>query len=110
MIDFKKPVQTRAGRKARILATDILGEYPIVAVYREGSGDEHVIRYLPDGRYSKSMTSPYDLVNAPEKRIFEAWVNIYSGYFVTYTDELAAMEHEGDKLVKRIHIRQEYEV
>lgn len=64
--DPTKPVQTRDGRKARILLTNLAGnEYPIVAVYEDEEGDEYSETYRLDGYCYSSRESDKDLVNIP---------------------------------------------
>lgn len=64
--DPTKPVQTRSGKPARILATDLAGRMPLVAAVPAfyGSG-EAVHRYYADGRASRYDEQPLDLVNVP---------------------------------------------
>lgn len=87
MTDLTKPVQTRDGRMARVLATDLLGadsggpgyegsyDTVVVAVTQE-NGRETVYTYQPNGRYwTGSSDIDLDLVNVPEKD--ERFVNVY---------------------------------
>lgn len=76
--DPTKPVQTRDGRKARILCTDSgLPNYPIVALV-EGQGIPNT--FSMGGSFIASDSSPdfRDLVNLPET-VSESWhVNVYN--------------------------------
>lgn len=65
--DPSKPVQTRDGRAARIVATDRKSNhYPIVAFVESGD-EEYCHTYTTDGRYHfVGEESPSDLVNLPE--------------------------------------------
>jgi hypothetical protein len=82
--DPSKPVQTRDGRKARIVCTDRKSAYniSIIALIQESNGFEFACGYFSDGRHEIGAGGgehKSDLVNIPEKR----WVNIYrnlSGY------------------------------
>lgn len=68
---------TRDGRKVkRILCTDAMGPYPIVALIerRDGAMD-NAHQYKKDGRYFSSGMDDSDLFFAPEKH--EGWVNIF---------------------------------
>ena len=68
---------TRDGRKVkRILCTDAMGPYPIVALIerRDGAMD-NAHQYKKDGRYCSCGTDDLDLFFAPEKH--EGWVNIF---------------------------------
>lgn len=70
---------TRDGRKVkRILCTDAMGPYPIVALIerRDGAMD-NAHQYKMDGRYFSSGTDDSDLFFVPEKR--EGWINIFKG-------------------------------
>ena len=54
------PVQTRDGRKARIICKDKKGKYPIVALIGEG-----IYAYLPNGKYYGTLDNCLDLFNIP---------------------------------------------
>jgi hypothetical protein len=69
--DVTKPVQTRDGRKARIICTDRAfvsanGEsWPIIALISNGDGKEHAYYYRNDGG-GLVRDAAYSLVNIPE--------------------------------------------
>lgn len=71
MTDFDptKPVQTRDGRKARIICTDAKGEYPIVALITYEDGEEEPGMFYSNGAFiSGQHTLPSrDLVNIPQE-------------------------------------------
>lgn len=74
--DPNKPVQTRDGRKARIICTDRVSDlgYPIVAaVLDQGMPAEELHTYNIYGACAHG--SSLDLINIPVKR--EGWVNVY---------------------------------
>jgi len=77
-IDFTKPVQTRDGRKARVICTDVNSKlHAVVAVIGVNvnyPGEEIVVSYTSDGNFGMSET-PLDLVNVPERTSY--WVNEY---------------------------------
>lgn len=80
--DPTKPVQTRDGRKARIVCTDATqSDYPIVALIDSVFG-EVPYAFRKDGtRFPKEdldMTE-IDLINIPVKK--EGWVNVYAPGF-----------------------------
>lgn len=80
-LDFTKPVQTRDGRKVRILATDFKHGYPIVGVVQQGNGDESLVTWTLNGDIDVTLSvNPYDLVQAPE------WVSTYIGVYGNVTD------------------------
>lgn len=68
-INWDKPVQTRDGRAARILCTDLPGPNPIVAAI----GDSVRI-YRADGKYP-NYPCDYDLVNVPEEQ--DTWLYMH---------------------------------
>ena len=71
-----RKVVTRDGRKVtRFLCTDVKGDYPIVALVENFSGNETPISYTKDGKYRIGDKSGGDLFFAPEKH--EGWINIY---------------------------------
>lgn len=77
--DPTKPVQTRNGRKARIICTDLkslFNEYPIIAAVELGDGTESPFEYTIEGSIYKGNSSSLDLINAPIEH--EGWVNIYA--------------------------------
>lgn len=75
MLDPTKPVQTRDGRKAKILCTDFKGHdatgtRPILAVIEEMYGVEKVISYPLTGRKDKhDQANSEDLVNIPREEV-----------------------------------------
>ena len=77
-IDWTKPLQTRDGRKARVVATDIAtkDEYTHAALVMDEDGDESLETYTKEGLWWVSGgLQDKDLVNAPEKR--SVWINAY---------------------------------
>lgn len=82
--DPSKPVQTRDGRKARIICLDKKGDFPIVALVSTvfDEDDENPLSYTAEGRYYKHKDeedSVLDLVNIPQRRphadLIIAWAN-----------------------------------
>ena len=61
-LDLTKPVQTRDGRKVRVLCTDGPGEWPVLGIVEGRIG---VDKWDTAGRFSFSSENPYDLVNPP---------------------------------------------
>jgi hypothetical protein len=77
--DVSKPVQTRSGKPARIVATDykVGNGYTILAIVEEGDR-EYAFSYLPDGRFSSAgREEDLDLVNVPQRIKKSMWLNIY---------------------------------
>jgi hypothetical protein len=76
-IDWTKPVQTRDGRKVRVLCTDAPGsQYPVIGLI-EGDGDPET--WTIGGVYAANgATSNLDIINAPEPAVtLTRWVNVY---------------------------------
>jgi hypothetical protein len=73
--DPTKPVQTRDGRSARILCTDLKDRWPIVAAITRTDGTEYSTGYAVDGKFTCRHQPERDLINVPEKRT--VWVNVY---------------------------------
>lgn len=71
------PVQTRDGRKVRIICWDVKRDiYPIIALVTEETGEESDFSYTLKGQYDISIANgELDLVMAPEKH--EGWINLY---------------------------------
>lgn len=67
MLDLTKPIKTRSGKAARVIATDRHTispvPYPIIALVRQGSGSEVPYSYTRDGEFLHGAVSPDDLVN-----------------------------------------------
>lgn len=96
-VDWTKPIQTRDGRKARVLATDLGDDnYPIVVAVTDGSDHEYSATRTLDGRISiKSEFDDSDVINVTEEITF--YLNVYR-----YTDgSVAAAVHTTEQLAKR---------
>jgi hypothetical protein len=61
MIDWTKPVQTRDGRKARVICRDLKHEHYSVVALIEDDDCECVETYRDDGGYWSSSTAPDDI-------------------------------------------------
>lgn len=79
--DPTKPVQTRDGRKVRILCTDRRGRRPIVGLIEENDGAECLNTFNEDGRCGECSTPSNDLVNIPERRTLGLYKHYCYGYF-----------------------------
>lgn len=78
-IDWTKPLQTRDGRKARVVATDIATkhEYTHAALIMDKNGEEILETYTKDGFcWVDRKTRDKDLVNIFEEQ--SRWMNVYS--------------------------------
>lgn len=94
-LDPTKPVQTRDGRKARILETAMKGDRPIVGIVTDHDGVEHVSTWPTDGRFFPAVEkSRDDIVNAPEtlKTWHVSWKSGDAVYCFAYTFEADALD------------------
>ena len=100
-LDLTKPVQTRDGRKARILCTDAHIGMPVIALVAEPSASERVVLYGADGNFfaDKTEESRNDLVNVPETRKLAGRVNVYEWGITSVReskyDETRPVRYEG---------------
>jgi hypothetical protein len=84
--DPAKPVQTRDGRKARIICTDSKASphYPLLALVGKQDGSEIILSFTPGGAYQLGTTGVADdLVNIPEETVL--YVNVYPQGYVEST-------------------------
>lgn len=79
MADLSKPVQTRDGRKARVVCTDRKGIYPVIALI---DVVEDVRAYRSDGSALVGMISDSDLVNIPVRT--SMWRAIFDNNNISY--------------------------
>lgn len=76
--DTTKPVQTRDGRKARIICVDRKSHNrPIVALISDADGVERSAYFTADGQWNSREQGSTDLVNISEET--SRWVNFYAG-------------------------------
>ena len=105
-----KPVQTRDGRKARIIcfdAQDHNDEKYIVALVSNNIGVEGMYSYDLDGIWCKGGKNIADLVMAAEKK--SGWINIYP-YAETgdiYPSKESAVAEAGYNRIDTIYIEWE---
>ena len=69
-----RKVITREGRPVRILCTDAVGEYPIVALVKN-ENKEFANNFTKDGRLYKDSKDDRDLFFAPERK--EGYINLF---------------------------------
>ena len=83
--DPTKPVQTRDGRPARIVAQGLKSHYSIIAVITEPDGGERAITHTAEGVYRSGSSEPglNDLINVPEKRRIKGFFNLYYEQYVS---------------------------
>ena len=114
MVDWTRPVQTRDGRKARVLCTNKVGGQPVVVLV-EVCSEETIQTVNIDGSFhnNEGARSNYDIMNIPEKRTLEGWFNIkpetnYTGLF--YIDKEDAERAAGATGGIVVYVSGEYEV
>ena len=73
-IDFTKPLQTRDGKKVRLLCTDAREPYPVVVLYED---TKDVGLRTSDGKCLVGISCAADLMNVPEQVTVDGWVNVY---------------------------------
>ena len=98
MLDFNKPVQTRDGRKVRVLCTDGRGDHPVVGY---AACQNYLYSWRLSGhRYNTDETTITDLINVPETRV--VWVNVHPVDKTTFhaTQEIADSWAEPDRLAR----------
>ena len=69
-----RKVVTRDGLPVRIICTDAINTYPIVALVNDGKG-EYTENYTPDGRFLEDDENILDLFFDVETK--KGWVNVY---------------------------------
>lgn len=111
MIDWTKPIQQRDGGWAALKKLD--EEAGLAIVVREAFGAAYVSNEVdiltgvawPNGR------APYDIINVPETRTLDFWVNInQGGGHEAYSSKTDADEGAGEERIACIHVVQEYAV
>ena len=74
-----RKIVTRDGINVRIICTDRLAEYPVVALLyfeeNEGYSLEQIVTYTRKGHFNMDFENSLDLFFASEKK--EGWINIY---------------------------------
>lgn len=103
MFDPTKPVQTRIGRKARIICTDAKGPHPIVALVDDGDGEVITLYHASGNVAWGGPKERSDLVNIPTKR--KVWVNVHSYRSLTSVAGPYDTREEADKAAARYDTR-----
>ena len=68
-------VVTRDGRSVRIVCTDAMSGYPVIALIRQNENTERMCNFTQDGTYVKGEKNNVDLFFAPKKKW--GWTNVY---------------------------------
>lgn len=107
MIDWTKPIQTKSGRPARVLCTDLKDtEYPVAVAVLVNDKHEVPYTYTAEGKYVIAVDSPFDIINVPEKRV--RYFNVFDmseGF-----NSRAEADRAAGVRVRRACIRVEYTV
>lgn len=69
-----REVFTRDGHSVRIICTDRISDYPVVALI-SNEDTEDLLSYTKDGERYTQREDKYDLFFAPEKKT--GWINLY---------------------------------
>lgn len=75
MIEKGKQYRTQDGREVRILATDVVGPFPVLALVKCANGKEDVLFLRLDGRRWPDENSHCDLIEVMPR--IKGWVNVY---------------------------------
>lgn len=107
--DPTKPVQTRDGRQAQILRTDLKNnEYPIAALITQPDGEEYVSTHFSNGRWvSDTIENENDLVNVPAKVRVDIFINVYPFGALGFHGIRASADQWGDGRIACLHLNQE---
>lgn len=68
-----RPIITRDGKSARIICTDRVGRWPIVALISD-NGEEIICSFTTNGKKYAQEMEKSDLFFAPEKKT--GWINV----------------------------------
>jgi len=112
MINWSKPLQTRGDELPVRDLGELAGGKRAVAVTRKDGTEYSGERYSSDGRFWEDRVDGYlDVINVPEKRVYERWVNIAPDGTASASSTPGGAETYADHdRIACIHVRQEYEV
>jgi len=89
-LDLTKPVQTRDGRKVRVLCTDGPGSRPVIGIVDGNKGPSTwcLNGATSEGWFNPDLESESALINTPATpRTFERWFNVYdTGEITSHVD------------------------
>lgn len=92
-----RKIVTRDRRSARIICTDRVGRWPIIALISDNGG-EIICSFTADGKKYAQEMEKVDLFFAPEKK--EGWINIYKYYSKTIPGaEVCSTKEEAEAVV-----------
>lgn len=95
MINWNNPVQTKEGKRVRILCTDRKGDQPIIGIITDENGTEWIGSWGMDGKYyTGGSPSGRDLVNVPLGKYRVALFNTHPNVYYTSTMDDARSQNE----------------
>jgi hypothetical protein len=107
-IDFTKPVQTRNGYSVRIISTDGHQYYPVVGYI--GDAKSPAAWGLDGAIFSSLQVNDYDLIQVPEKKTLDVWINIYPTRHRSHATRKIADDCADFDRIACVHVVQEYTV
>lgn len=115
MLDLTKPVQTRRGGKVTIWDASFkrtASDIPTVYGKEEFDGIAYARTWRTNGQWNTYGDSYcLDLINVPEKRTMDMYVNIYPDGAASYWASKVMADQRADKSrIACVHIAQEYTV
>lgn len=102
-----KPYQCRDGCKAKIVETELYGNYPVLIIKNDRAGKRCVL-LLSSFREWGVAESPNDLINIPEKKMLDVWVNVYPDFETIYSSKEKADLYCSAKRAACLHIQRAY--
>jgi len=88
-------VETRDGRSARLICTDLNSIYSIAAAITNDDGEEHTDEYDTDGHYSHGQEDVCDLVIVEEVEEPKRWADDEKAFGIGwYIDEDSNIQHD----------------
>lgn len=104
-----RKIVTRDRRSARIICTDRVGRWPIIALISDNGG-EIICSFTADGKKYAQEMEEVDLFFAPEKRT--GWINIYNravraGGLIYESEEKAKQNVAGAEYITTVKIEWE---
>lgn len=98
MLDLNRPIQTRSGKRVRIIATDVKGdtENKIIALVDHGDEEILAIRTVDGFILPDSAEHPEDFVNVPLRE------KLYVSVGTTYSHHSSAVDGEWPVLVVEV--------
>lgn len=109
-IDWNRPLQTKNGFSARVLANDLKSDFPIVVALSRPGGMEAVYFYNDKGESSiGSLGHELDLINVPEKKYIGIYLEpdgeVYATpFFDTEGKVKTICSRAGGKLLKIVEV------